>query len=124
MRAALRIWKPTSPGQRGRITVSRQHLWKGDPVRELTQGLRKAGGRTASGRISVWHQGGGHKRLYRLVDFVRPKGVDSVIERIEYDPNRSARIALIKHAASPPPGTPRAHTCTAGKHVACAASRC
>lgn len=106
--AALRVWKPTSPGQRGRITVSRQHLHKGAPFGELTQGLRKAGGRTASGRISVWHQGGGHKRLYRLVDFLRPEGVESTVERVEYDPNRSARIALIKHAQADLRGALRA----------------
>jgi ribosomal protein L2 len=95
--AELKIWKPTSQGQRGRITVSTYNLWKGKPFKPLVESLRKTGGRNASGRISVWHKGGGHKRSYRRIDFVRPAGVQSEIERIEYDPSRSARIALVKH---------------------------
>ena len=93
----LKIWKPTSPGQRGRITVDRSFLWAGPPFKALTEGLHNKGGRTASGRISVWHQGGGHKRLYRLIDFQRVGSQESKIVRIEYDPNRSARIALLQH---------------------------
>jgi large subunit ribosomal protein L2 len=91
------VWKATSPGQRGRITVDRSLLWRGPPFKPLTEGLVATGGRTASGRISVWHHGGGHKRLYRRVDFVRSEGQESRIVRIEYDPNRSARIALLRH---------------------------
>lgn len=92
----LKIWNPTSPGQRGRITVDRFNLWRGKPFKELTQGLTKSGGRNHTGRTTVWHQGGGHKRLYRLVDFFRRDNAVSIVRRIEYDPNRSARIALIE----------------------------
>lgn len=65
------MYKPTSPGQRGRIITLRSHLWKGKPYKPLTVGLRKKGGRNNQGRICVWHRGGGHKRLYRMVDFQR-----------------------------------------------------
>lgn len=95
-RAGLKVWKPTSPGQRHRVTVDRYNLWNGKPFKPLTEGLSKAGGRNNTGRITVWHQGGGHKRLYRLVDFSRDDKCESVVKRIEYDPNRSARIALIE----------------------------
>lgn len=98
--AGLKVWKPTSPGQRGRITVDRSLLWKGPPFKPLTHGITGSGGRSATGRISVWHQGGGHKRLYRLVDFVRPTEQESRVVRLEYDPNRSARIALVQHEGS------------------------
>ena len=78
--------------------MDRSHLWKGAPFKPLTVGLRKTGGRANNGRISVWHKGGGAKRLYRIIDFSRKAGVESRIERIEYDPNRSARIALVRHS--------------------------
>lgn len=94
--SGLKVWKPTSPGQRHRITVDRYNLWKGKPFKPLVEGLRKSGGRNNTGRISVWHQGGGHKRLYRRVDFWRQDSADSVVKRIEYDPNRGARIALVQ----------------------------
>lgn len=77
------------------MTVDRYNLWKGGPLKELTKGLSKHGGRNNSGRISIWHRGGGAKRLYRMVDFYRNSGQDGIIQRIEYDPNRSARIALV-----------------------------
>jgi large subunit ribosomal protein L2 len=73
-------------------------LWKGKPVKALTEGLTKSGGRNNHGRVSVWHRGGGHKRTYRVVDFKRTKrGVPATVERLEYDPNRTAFIALIKY---------------------------
>ena len=90
------VHKPTSPGQRGRITTYRANLWKGKPYKPLTKGLIKSGGRNNCGRTTVWHRGGGHKRLYRVVDFQRKlRDVAGVIRRIEYDPNRTARIALV-----------------------------
>jgi len=85
----MKTYKPTSPGQRGRVTTSRTMLWKGRPVKALTVGLRKTGGRNHKGRITVWHKGGGHKRLYRMIDFKRDlTGVPGKIRRLEYDPNR------------------------------------
>jgi hypothetical protein len=98
--AGLKVWKPTSPGQRHRITVDRYNLYKGRPWMSLVHGLRKKAGRNNTGRITVWHQGGGHKRLYRRVDFWRADEAESVVQRIEYDPNRSARIALVKRRLS------------------------
>jgi len=95
---SLKQYKPTTPGQRGLVLVDRSELWKGAPVKKLTEGLRKTGGRNAHGRITTRHIGGGHKRRYRLVDFGRRKfDVAAVVERIEYDPNRTAFIALIKY---------------------------
>jgi len=95
---SLKQYKPTTPGQRGLVLVDRSGLWKGAPVKKLTEGLRKTGGRNAHGRITTRHIGGGHKRRYRLVDFARRKfDVAAVVERIEYDPNRTAFIALIKY---------------------------
>ncbi|MEB3702722.1 50S ribosomal protein L2 [Candidatus Bealeia paramacronuclearis] len=95
---SLKHYKPTTPGQRGLILVDRSELWSGAPVKKLTEGLRKTGGRNAHGRITTRHIGGGHKRRYRLVDFLRRKfDVSAVVERIEYDPNRTAFIALIKY---------------------------
>ena len=95
---ALKSYKPTSPGQRGLVLVDKSDLWKGRPEKTLTKGLTKKGGRNNLGRITVRHQGGGAKRLYREVDFKRSKtGVTATVERIEYDPNRSAHIALLKY---------------------------
>ncbi len=95
---ALKTYKPTSPGRRQLVLVDRGELWKGKPVKALTVGLTKSGGRNNQGRITVWQRGGGHKRRYRLVDFRRRKfGVPAVVERLEYDPNRTAFIALIKY---------------------------
>ena len=91
--------KPTSPGRRHQIRVNRSDLYKGDPYTPLVTGLSKSGGRNNSGRITVRHRGGGHKRLYRLIDFKRNKdGIPAKVERIEYDPNRSANIALLCYA--------------------------
>jgi large subunit ribosomal protein L2 len=95
---ALKTFKPTTPSQRQLVLVDRSHLWKGKPVKPLTEGLNKSGGRNNTGRVSIWHRGGGHKRTYRLVDFKRTKrGVLATVERLEYDPNRTAFIALIKY---------------------------
>jgi large subunit ribosomal protein L2 len=88
---------PAPAGFRGRIITSRKDLWKGGPFKPLTEGLRRSGGRNAQGRITSRHRGGGHRRVYRLVDFKRPADTPAgVVERVEYDPNRSARIALVK----------------------------
>ncbi len=95
---ALKTYKPTSPGRRQLVLVDRSDLWKGKPVKKLTRGLSKSGGRNNQGRITVWQRGGGHKRRYRIIDFRRRKfGVPAVVERLEYDPNRSAFIALIRY---------------------------
>ena len=95
---ALKSYKPTTPGQRGLVLIDRSELWKGRPVKSLTEGLTKSGGRNNTGRITSRRRGGGAKRLYRIVDFRRNKmDVAATIERIEYDPNRTAFIALIKY---------------------------
>ena len=95
---ALKSYKPTTPGQRGLVLIDRSELWKGRPVKALTEGVRKNGGRNNTGRITMRRKGGGAKRLYRIVDFKRNKmDVSAVVERIEYDPNRTAFIALIKY---------------------------
>ena len=95
---ALKSYKPTTPGQRGLVLIDRSELWKGRPVKALTEGVRKNGGRNNTGRITMRRKGGGAKRLYRIVDFKRNKmDVPAVVERIEYDPNRTAFIALIKY---------------------------
>jgi large subunit ribosomal protein L2 len=93
---ALKTFKPVTPSLRQLVQVDRAGLWKGKPVKSLTEGLSKSGGRNNTGRVTVWHRGGGHKRTYRLVDFKRRKfGVGAAVERLEYDPNRSAFIALL-----------------------------
>jgi len=95
---ALKKFKPTTPGQRGLVLVDRSGLWKGKPEKSLTEGLRGKGGRNNKGRITARRRGGGHKRRYRLIDFKRQKlDVEATVERIEYDPNRTAFIALINY---------------------------
>ncbi len=95
---ALKSFKPTTPGQRQLVIVDRSELWKGEPVKALTEGLRKNGGRNNTGRITLRHRGGGAKRRYRVIDFKRGKSdVVATVERLEYDPNRTAFIALIKY---------------------------
>jgi large subunit ribosomal protein L2 len=85
-------------GFRGRVITSRQGLWKEGPFKALTEGLSRSGGRNAQGGITMRHRGGGHRKVYRLVAFARPAGMAAgVVQRIEYDPNRSARIALVRH---------------------------
>ena len=95
---ALKQYKPITPGQRGLVLIERSELFKGKPVKKLTKGLTKSGGRNNTGRITSWQKGGGHKKKYRIIDFKRTKfDVEATVERIEYDPNRSAFIALIKY---------------------------
>ena len=95
---ALKTFRPTSPGLRHLVQVDRSHLWKGAPVKMLTEGKRKTGGRNNDGRITTRHIGGGHKQAYRVIDFRRRKhDVVATVERLEYDPNRTAFIALIKY---------------------------
>ncbi|HTE36349.1 MAG TPA: 50S ribosomal protein L2 [Reyranella sp.] len=95
---ALKTYKPTTPSLRQLVIVDRSGLWKGKPVKALTRGKSEAGGRNNHGHITANHRGGGHKRRLRLVDFKRRKfGVAATVERLEYDPNRSAFIALIKY---------------------------
>ncbi|MBT7942451.1 MAG: 50S ribosomal protein L2 [Alphaproteobacteria bacterium] len=96
---ALKTFNPTTPGRRGLVLVDRAGLWKGKPERSLTEGLSNKGGRNNNGRITARRRGGGHKRRYRVIDFKRIKhDVEATVERIEYDPNRTAFIALIKYA--------------------------
>ena len=96
---ALKQFNPTSPGRRTLVLIDRSELHKGRPEKSLVEGLTKSGGRGGGGRIAVRFRGGGHKRLYRLVDFKRRKlDVVGIVQRIEYDPNRTAFIALIQYA--------------------------
>ena len=95
---ALKRHNPTSPGRRGLVLVDRSALWKGKPEKSLTSGLRKKGGRNNPGRITARRRGGGHKRRYREIDFKRTKfDMPATVERLEYDPNRTAFIALIRY---------------------------
>jgi len=95
---ALKSYKPTTPGQRALIIVDRSGLHKGKPVKHLTEGLTKSGGRNNTGRMTMRHRGGGHKRTYRMIDFKRRKwDMVATVERLEYDPNRTAFIALVKY---------------------------
>ncbi|MCK5576055.1 MAG: 50S ribosomal protein L2, partial [Sphingomonadales bacterium] len=95
---ALKQYKPTTPGRRGLVLVDRSALYKGKPEKSLTEGLRKNGGRNNTGRITARRIGGGHKRRYRTIDFKRNKfDVVGTIERLEYDPNRTAFIALVSY---------------------------
>ena len=95
---ALKTYNPTTPGQRGLVLIDRSELWKGRPVKRLTEGLSRSGGRNNTGRITARRIGGGTKRLYRIIDFKRRKAdVPATVERIEYDPNRTAFIALIRY---------------------------
>src|SRR4029453_3988803 len=96
---ALKKFNPTTPGQRQLVMVDRSALYKGKPVKALTEGKHSNGGRNNNGRITVRFRGGGQKKAYRLVDFKRDKiDVAATVERLEYDPNRTAFIALIKYA--------------------------
>lgn len=96
---ALKTFNPTSPGRRELVIVDRGELYKGKPVKKLTEGLTKSGGRNNAGRITAYRHGGGHKRTYRIIDFKRRKwDVEATVERLEYDPNRTAFIALLNYA--------------------------
>lgn len=97
---ALKKFRPTSPGVRQLVLVDRSDLHKGKPVKALTVGLTKSGGRNNTGRTVMFTKSGGHKRTYRLIDFKRNSRLEqpAIVERLEYDPNRTAFIALIKYA--------------------------
>ncbi|MBI3177522.1 MAG: 50S ribosomal protein L2 [Chloroflexi bacterium] len=95
---AVKIFKPTSPGRRGMTGATFEEITSSKPVKALTQQLRKHGGRNTQGRITVRHRGGGHRRRWRDIDFKRDKReIPAVVATIEYDPNRSARIALLNY---------------------------
>src|ERR1700727_3019911 len=97
---ALKKFNPTTPGQRQLVMVDRSALYKGKPVKALTEGKHSSGGRNNTGRMVVRFRGGGHKQSYRIVDFKRTKvDMPATVERLEYDPNRTAFIALLKYIA-------------------------
>jgi large subunit ribosomal protein L2 len=94
----IRVFKPTSPGRRDMSGPTFEELTKSKPEKSLTKPLKKQAGRNAHGRLTVRHRGGGHKRKYRVIDLKREKvGMPAVVQSIEYDPNRSARIALVRY---------------------------
>jgi large subunit ribosomal protein L2 len=96
---ALKSYNPTTPSRRQLVLVDRSELYKGKPEKALTVGLSKNGGRNNTGRVTVRFQGGGHKRTYRIIDFKRRKfDVVGTVERLEYDPNRTAFIALVAYS--------------------------
>src|ERR1700741_4927357 len=96
---ALKQYKPTSSARRGLILVDKSALWKGKPVKALTEGKRKTGGRNNKGHVTSRGIAGGHKQKYRFIDFKRRKwDMPATVERLEYDPNRTAFIALVKYA--------------------------
>jgi large subunit ribosomal protein L2 len=95
---ALKTFRPTTPSLRELVQTDRSALHKGAPVKALTKGLTKSGGRNNLGRVTARRRGGGHKRSYRIIDFKRKKfDMPATVERLEYDPNRSAHIALVKY---------------------------
>lgn len=95
---ALKHFKPTTPGQRQLVLIDRADLYKGKPVKTLVESKSSSGGRNNAGRVTSFQRGGGHKKALRVIDFKRTKfDVPATVERLEYDPNRSAFIALIKY---------------------------
>ena len=95
---ALRKFNPTTPSQRGLVLIDRSELYKGRPEKTLTEGLKSKGGRNNLGRVTMRRRGGGAKNLYRVIDFKRRKfDIEAKVERLEYDPNRTAFIALVKY---------------------------
>ena len=95
---AMKNFNPVTPSLRGTVLINRSELWKGKPVKGLTEGLSQTGGRNNHGRITSRFRGGGHKQTYRIVDFKRRKrDMPAVVQRLEYDPNRTAFIALVKY---------------------------
>ena len=96
---AMKNFNPVTPSLRGTVLVDRSEQWKGKPVKQLTEGKHSSGGRNVHGRITVRFRGGGHKQTYRFVDFKRRDkfGVPATVERLEYDPNRTAWLALLKY---------------------------
>src|SRR5512138_868662 len=97
---AIKSYKPTSPGRRFQTSLDYRELTPGtQPHRPLVTQLPKSGGRNNNGRVTSWHRGGGHKRLYRIIDFKRDKdGIEAKVATIEYDPNRTSFIALLHYA--------------------------
>jgi large subunit ribosomal protein L2 len=96
---ALKKYKPMTPSLRFRIDLDKSEITKNKPERSLTEALHKTGGRNNQGRVTAWQRGGGHKRLYRIIDFKRnKKDIPAKVTAIEYDPNRSANIALLHYA--------------------------
>jgi large subunit ribosomal protein L2 len=96
---ALKTFNPTTPSQRQLVIVDRSELYKGKPVKALTEGINSSGGCNNLGRVTARYRGGGHKRSYRIIDFKRRKwDIEAVVERLEYDPNRTGFIALVKYA--------------------------
>src|SRR5437762_9604039 len=94
----VKTYKPTSPGRRGMSVSTFEEITKSKPERSLTEPLKKTAGRNNNGRITTRHRGGGHKRRYRIIDFRRTKdNVPAKVAAVEYDPNRSARIALLHY---------------------------
>jgi large subunit ribosomal protein L2 len=95
---AIKSYRPHTPTRRYQTTLTREELSQEKPLKSLVEPRRRTGGRNSLGRISVWHRGGGHKRQYRVIDFLRNKpGIPAKVAAIEYDPNRSARIALLHY---------------------------
>ena len=95
---ALKTFKSYTKSTRGTVLVDRKNIWKGKPLKSLSYGQTSTGGRNNLGRITSRHRGAGHKQKYRQIDFYRKKdNLEAIIERIEYDPNRTAFIALIKY---------------------------
>ncbi len=104
---ALKTFKPITPSLRQLVIVDRGELYKGKPVKKLTEGQSSSGGRNNNGRITVRFRGGGHKQAYRIVDFKRRKEGAAKVERIEYDPNRTSFIALITYGTASSPTSSR-----------------
>jgi large subunit ribosomal protein L2 len=95
----IRKYNPTSPGLRGKTSLTFDEITTNEPYAPLTEKLHRSGGRNNQGELTIWWRGGGHKRLYRIIDFKRDKkNIPGKIETVEYDPNRSARIALVTYA--------------------------
>lgn len=95
---ALKKYNPVTPSQRQLVNIDRSNLWKGKPYKSLTVGKKSSSGRNNQGNITIWNRGGGHKKLYRVIDFKRNKyDISAEVKRIEYDPNRSSFIALIRY---------------------------
>ena len=95
---ALKQYKSVTTSQRQLVNIDRSELWKGRPVKKLTSKKIDRAGRNNHGHVTVWNRGGGHKQRYRIIDFLRDKkDMEAVVERIEYDPNRSSFIALVKY---------------------------
>ena len=95
---ALKKFNPITPGQRQLVQIDRKDLWKGKPEKNLTEGKKRTGGRNNHGRMTARHIGGGHKQRYRIIDWKRTKfDVEGTVERLEYDPNRTAFIALVEY---------------------------